>query len=266
MDLLGDYGSDDDDDSDTISITPTTRKRKRSKEQDDTAITPPPITIVPSQSIKASTFVRSTPHVPGNWAGHVFAAVIRLEDWRNTLTESLHRFQVYLEKIGFAGGTVISHLDSNELHMSLARPFTLQLGSIQPFVQQLEKRLCHLPTITLCINPCDEKVLVNDDRTRSFWTLPIHANPTLRAIVEEVDAVLQNYNQPAYYNPPVFHVSVASVVGDLEALANRNCQQTKTAKSRGSSSTKSHTRHVNLKQVQCSFGNTKCYSINLLQR
>jgi Uncharacterised conserved protein len=62
---------------------------------------------------------------------------------------------------------------------------------------------------------------MNDEKTRSFWTISMDVSPTLMAIVEEVDAMLKTYNQPPYYTPPLLHISsIGSLVGDLVEVTN----------------------------------------------
>ncbi|OEU19760.1 hypothetical protein FRACYDRAFT_268083 [Fragilariopsis cylindrus CCMP1102] len=69
----------------------------------------------------------------------------------------------------------------------------------------------------------DEIVLMNDEKTRSFWCWNVYPNATLRRLLAHVDAVLKTYNQPIYYRPARFHVSVASFPGNiLEKLADNN--------------------------------------------
>lgn len=60
-------------------------------------------------------------------------------------------------------------------------------------------------------------LLVNDEKTRSFLTVGVGAGcgERLRRLVASVDAVLARYRQPTYYVDPKFHVSVASLQGDV---------------------------------------------------
>ena len=282
MDLLQDYGSENSssdeegppppasvtsihDDDDNRSQPNKKRKNRKA------------IEIVSFQNVSPSTiFVRSVPHIPGNWAGHLFCPVPNDSSGWHTdiMTESVLRFQQHLENdFGEFGGTqIISHVPPNEnnartlptiipMHLSLSRPFALQLSSLESFVTKLQQRLQHLPATTLRVHPTAERILVNDDRTRSFWTWPVDANPTLMAILEEIDAVLQAYKQPTYYDPPLFHISLASVVGDLEAISTKNIQN-----SSPKPSTANKSLYMTVNQIHCTFGTTKHYKMDLLQR
>jgi Uncharacterised conserved protein len=261
MDLLEGYGSSDDENDPTRDDDPSV------------IITDPEesmVAIIPSSSVPSGTFVRAMPHVAGNWAGHVFSTIPIDDELRESLTASLSRFQQHLKtthKIPPSAGhqkqrLIISHLNYDHLHLSLSRPFTLQLASIDSFVTQLQKRLCLLPGLTLRLNLSAERLLVNDERTRSFWTVPVDANPTLMTIVEAVDAVLKTYNQPSYYSPPLFHISIGSVVGDLVDETNT----TDTIPPLNLTTNSNNLRYVKVKQVECTFGTTKSYSMKLLER
>lgn len=235
MDLIGDYGSDDEDRNNSH----TTKAKKRL------------IEIVPSLQVPYDTFVRSVPHTAGNWTGHVYCTIPQVA-WTECMEESVRRFQEHLQQdCSFSDLQLISHLDQ-EIHMSLSRPFVLQLSSISSFVDKLRKRLTQLPSTTLKVNANKEKILVNDEKTRSFWTWPMDANPILLAIVEEINAVLHSYNQPPYYDPPIFHISLASVVGELKT------------KIKGTSTIKAIApRALRVHQIHCSFGKTKHFSFDL---
>jgi Uncharacterised conserved protein len=253
MDLLEGYGSSDDENDSTSVDNPEERM----------------IVIVPSSSVPSNTFARTIPHVPGNWAGHVFGSIPIDDELRQSLAASLSRFQEHL-KTKFQPSTgqqkqlqIISHLDCDHLHLSLSRPFALQLASIDSFVTQLNKRLCLLPMMTLRLNLSAEHLLLNDEKTRSFWTVPVDTSPTLMAIVEEVDAVLKTYNQPPYYTPPLFHISIGSLVGDLADVTNTT---TITIPPPTPTTNSNNLWYFMLKQVECTFGTTKSYSIKLLER
>lgn len=279
MDLLQEYGSENSSSSDeevppprntssNESVTNAKKKRKTNK----------CIEIVAYESVSPDTFVRSVPHIPGNWAGHAFCPVPKNHHaWREAMTESVLRFQQHLQKLGdaFSGNHIISHIPSNSgnninetmppptIHFSLSRPFSLQLSSVESFVEKLQQRLQYIPTIpALCVYPMAERVLVNDEGTRSFWTWPLGSastqqqHPTLMAIMEEINSVLRSYNQPPYYDPPIFHISLASVSGAIP-VTTANAKTTPTA------STTS--LYMPVKQVHCTFGTTKHFKIDLLQ-
>ena len=264
MDLLDEYGSSDDDAADDNDNNNDVFDSTRNDEAGIGTVHVERIAVVPSSSIASNTFVRSVPHIPGNWAGHVFGAIAIDHDFRRELSASLDRFQMFLMTTAFQPSQIISHLDCDYLHLSLSRLFMLPLASIESFVEQLQKRLSCIPTTTLRVNWSMERLLVNDERTRYFCTVAVDTNPTLLAMVQQIDAVLTTYNQPTYYSPPLFHISIASFVGDptLE-LANSITAGIQLSHSTTNSD---YVRYVTLNQVECTFGTTKSYSVKLLPR
>lgn len=211
--------------------------------------------IVPLKKANSGTFIRSVSHVPGNWAGHIFCETPCCEEWQQEMADSVLRFQQYLHGIGFQGKELFSHTDG-QIHLSLSRPFSLQLSMIESFIKQLRSRVTHLPGSTARVRPSSEEILINDDKTRSFWSWPVEANDTLLALVEEIDTVLNMYDQPPYYDPPKFHISVASVFGNIStSLTDASSQST---------SCKGVPFYLPIHTICCTFGTTKEYKINLL--
>ena len=122
-----------------------------------------------------------------------------------------------------------------EPHISLTRTFYLQAAFLSSFLKGLQRiaRNNQPPsppstrsTLRLTRNPLWR--LVNDAGTRAFfaWPVVVVANkdqgqstlssscrPTgifLKQIVHDLNDLLQQYQQPAYYHPPQFHASFAS--------------------------------------------------------
>jgi hypothetical protein len=95
------------------------------------------------------------------------------------------------------------------------------------------------------------RCLINEDGTRTFWALPVQATDDLLSTVRIVDDVLRQYGQPTYYDPPLFHVSVASV-----PLAVANSKSIDEAESWGSA-------YLTVREVSCAFGTTKQFDILL---
>lgn len=67
-------------------------------------------------------------------------------------------------------------------------------------------------------------MLVNDDRSRSFVTVPVEAERVGR-LGESVDEVLVKYRRPPYYRGPS-HISMASVGGDATERKNATIVKT----------------------------------------
>jgi len=186
-----------------------------------------------------------------------------------------------------------------ELHISLSRPFYLQAANLEPFVQCLGTKLSQaaVPPFALSLPglnydgdspPCS--LLHNDERTRSFAVQPVVAAPpsALREIVRHVDSCLALYRQPPYYDPPVFHVSLASFVPAVapahEEAAVRLAACWKNSGSRGTNNDESSLplggendsassgeeedddgQHF-ITEIYCKFGTTKVYTIPLQQQ
>lgn len=218
--------------------------------------------IQPHESSHKNLFERRQPHIQGNWAGHVFitipkkfAAVLesqqqRAADWWKDCLEGddwtgpmlLHK-QAGADDSSFSG-----------MHVSLSRPFYLQRGSIDSFVNTLRERLKYTEKGCFRLQYGGTKLLTNDENTRTFLVWPIRdSDGFLTALVKDVDAVLERYGAPLYYRPAQFHVSVASIP-------------------RGSSDTVISTRKqdegdesvvIPVVDIQCTFGTTEEFSIPL---
>jgi hypothetical protein len=228
---------------------PATKKRKRGC-----------VSIVPSSQAPTSLFTRSVPHRRGHWSGHVMVPVTCFSS--KTIERSILKFQKRLEKQGFSG-TIVRH---DQIHLSLSKSFSLQLGCIDSFVQQLTTRLTHERSTrcfvdrSMCSSGGD--VLVNDEKTRSFWGWRVvQPNATLTRLVRHVDAVLKSYNQPSYYDPPIFHISLASFPGNVCDLEEDEEEEDEEDSSDDDDDDESDYIQVNL--VQCKFGTNKNYVIGL---
>jgi Uncharacterised conserved protein len=191
------------------------------------------------------TFTRSEPHVRGNWAGHVFVRV-QSRGIIEGASSAVLRFGELLERGGYS--CVLCRHESH--HLSLSRPFYLQEASIESFVYILRDRLQYQQAFSLKVSN-QGLCFVNEDRNRTFWALPVETSDDLLATVHAVDEALQHFNQPTYYDPPSFHVSVASVpllVTDLSTLKDSQCRGT---------------NQQSVRSICCSFGTTKVIDIPL---
>ena len=126
----------------------------------------------------------------------------------------------------------------DEPHISLTRTFYVQAANIPSFLQHLQQRIATWasPQQRLELHQRPLIKLVNDEQSRSFWAWPVvsskgpshhnhddkngesnsgchdtTASPRwLTQWVHDLDDLLQNYQQPPYYDPPTFHASFAS--------------------------------------------------------
>jgi hypothetical protein len=100
-------------------------------------------------------------------------------------------------------------------------------------------------------------LLVNDEKTRSFYGWRVCPNPSIHRMLRHVDEVLKNYNQPSYYDPPIFHISLASVTGDISKLWAE-------LEDMDEDEGEDETTFTSVSQICCTFGTTKKYTIDLL--
>ncbi|VEU38699.1 unnamed protein product [Pseudo-nitzschia multistriata] len=204
------------------------------------------IDVVSSSKARDSrVFSRSIPHRRGHWAGHVKIPILMasspsenddLEPLRKTKTRNVAALQNFLERRGISG-TMIEH---DNLHLSLSKHFSLQIANIEPFARRLGELLQNEPSTSLhvetMVEPChesnlvhgefvgeiiDDIVLLNEEKTRSFFCWRVRPNVTLLRIVAHVDAILKRYNQPVYYQPAHFHISFASFAGNIIESLNK---------------------------------------------
>jgi Uncharacterised conserved protein. len=136
---------------------------------------------------------------------------------------------------------------ASQLHISLSRPFYIQNQSIESFVADLQKYIqtnilhpivVRIPVYVanakedegsiIIMSTVDTEILTNDEKTRSFLTLPILKEPPsvvgldvavqqsttyvsgMHSIIKLVDKVMEKYGQKVYYQDPKFHISIAS--------------------------------------------------------
>jgi len=220
------------------------------------------VDILPSSKAPPNSFLRSIPHRRGHWAGHVKIPVSSPAFSEQEKSGSIRRFQDLLEKHGHSG-IVVAH---ETLHVSLSKYFSLQVAQIDSFVKRLselviQERPTHLHVDT------DGKIMINEEGTRSFWCWTVYTNATLLRLVAHIDSVLASYNQPVYYKPPHFHISVASFpgsIGSFEAEDDHARESEGETDDETSSSEGGFT--IPVTYLQCNLGTTKEYRIPLKVR
>jgi hypothetical protein len=198
-------------------------------------------------------FERTVPHKRGNWAGHIYAELDNSCGAASTLKRAACRhvqiFQNQLRETNVAENvaapmhTVFSHLSSSakkdvetksgldengtKLHISLSKLFFLQQHSIPSFegafrkqVETFKLTVQHmLPLrVSFPLTYSHAQVLCNDEKTRSFLTLPVVAGERILIdlIQKAVDPALIQFRQMPYYDSPIVHMSIASVPGSHE--------------------------------------------------
>jgi hypothetical protein len=190
-----------------------------------------------SKAQDSNIFSRSIPHRRGHWAGHVKIPLLTKASsspssftddddlLRTRKNNNVKTFRDLLERRGISG-TMVEH---DYLHLSLSKQFSLQASHIEPFVRQLTNLVRQEHPTSLRVESMsaselrsiwetgsiNEIVLLNEEKTRSFLCWKVHPNVTLQRIVAHVDNVMKNYNQPVYYEPATFHISIASFPGNI---------------------------------------------------
>jgi hypothetical protein len=212
------------------------------------------VDVIPSRQASPNLFVRTVPHKRGRWSGHVFCPFPHVNDDANIVQSSVTKFQNRLERAGFSG-IMVQH---EELHFSLSRHLSFQIGSIESFMKQLATRVSAERSTRLLVDTTGV-LLVNDEKTRSFYGWRVCPNPTIHRMLRHVDEVLKNYNQPAYYDPPIFHISLASVTGDISKLWQESEDMDD-----NDEEDQDGTTFTSVQKICCTFGTTKKYTIDLL--
>mmetsp|Transcript_23721 Transcript_23721/g.51857 ORF Transcript_23721/g.51857 Transcript_23721/m.51857 type:complete len:397 (-) Transcript_23721:68-1258(-) len=234
------------------TATSATNGRRRSKARRKGSVD-----VVSSKEAQVSgVFSRSVPHRRGHWAGHVKIPILTtpsllsddddddddLEVLRKLKVISVEASRNFLERHGISG-TMVEH---DDLHLSLSKHFSLQIAHIEPFVQRLGELLLQEPGTSIRVDTAwgsyqelsgltttqgndrvgggsiDEIVLLNEEKTRSFFCWSVRPTATLGRIVSRIDAVLKRYNQPVYYDPAHFHISFASFPGNIIETLNKS--------------------------------------------
>lgn len=203
------------------------------------------IPVLTASQCPPDLFERSRPHTIGCWSGHVHIDI----DLDSTLVETaVAEFRNFLTTSGYRGPLVVGE----RWHLSLSRDFYLQEANIESLVDQLRDRLSHHAAFGVRVTS-RATLLSNDDQTRSFWCLHVPTTRALTGVVAEIDAVLERYGLPKYYEPAEFHVSVASIPGVVDAT--RDVGQQPNCRLVGQS--------VWVEEIRCTFGSTKSIAIAL---
>ncbi|XP_074864820.1 U6 snRNA phosphodiesterase 1 isoform X2 [Carettochelys insculpta] len=151
---------------------------------------------VTDDSTKHGGRVRNFPHERGNWATYVYLPC---------------RYAVSLTAM-------------EEFHLSLSQSVVLRYHWINPLVQCLKER-----SAAFCRFFCTAsqvKVYTNQHKTRTFVGLEVSSGHSqLLELVSEVDKVMEEFDLPAFYKNPSFHISLAWCVGDASDKLEGQCLQ-----------------------------------------
>ena len=147
--------------------------------------------------------VRSFPHVRGNWATYVFIqpSEIEFSDLQKCIHEHL-KFKKFDVKL------------IDKPHLSVSRVVTLQHIWINSFTKSLQHQFkIGLKPFRIRFEP-NVKILVNEEKTRTFIGIDILSNSFLKQLVKCCDQTLIEFNKEAFFDPPDFHISLAWCLGD----------------------------------------------------
>eukprot|EP00094_Tigriopus_californicus_P009868 TCALIF_09515-PA protein Name:"Similar to Usb1 U6 snRNA phosphodiesterase (Rattus norvegicus)" AED:0.03 eAED:0.03 QI:0/0/0/0.5/1/1/2/0/260 len=149
--------------------------------------------------------IRSFPHVKGNWATYVY--VSGLEGTLSDIELLQHDLQMVCAELP------IKLEQIEDPHLSLSRVVTIKYDWIQPLMSSLKRSLAPFPRFK--IKFMDIYILLNEEKTRTFICLGLdQSDRILRDLVSVIDANLAEFDLPAFYAQPKFHISLLWALGD----------------------------------------------------
>ncbi|RDX46438.1 hypothetical protein OH76DRAFT_1528851 [Lentinus brumalis] len=175
---------------------------------------------------------RTTPHVEGQFAAHVYIPVTvskksRLFGLLSRIFSAAQESVPILHPIGFTKadadaareGPSTSDDGHVELHISLTRPTYLRAHQHEEFrraVQAIARTRVKFPASFATVSE-----LTNDERTRTFLTLEIGAgHEHLKELSDGLTPLLRSIRQKEFYEQPRFHASIAwALLDDSRASA-----------------------------------------------
>ncbi|KAJ8924948.1 hypothetical protein NQ315_001113 [Exocentrus adspersus] len=219
LSLLNDYGGDSSDDD--VPGPGVSVKRLHGNDEGESVIMkkvkrlPVPGTILGLHNSSVMEHVdnpslhegrlRSFAHERGNWATYVY---VPYEE-----NEGIKELIQFVRNYGVAHSIDIKKTE--ELHISLTRTLVLKHHWINLFVNTLKANLAHHRKFMVLFDGLE--VYCNEERTRTFLGLQIKTGyDSLLKLVETLDRSLEEFNLPAFYEDPSFHLSIAWCVGDFE--------------------------------------------------
>ena len=234
--------------------SPSKRRKTNSDEEglnqnshSNTAPTRQVSILTETQARDQSVFVRNDPHIRGNWAGSVYLSLGSetttkdddsgneststcegLDQWIQDSAQRVQQWMIYSNHTQQKKSALVIH---DYPHISLTRSFYLQKAFIPSFLQRLQSIVqCHDRLFRVILSRGRIQTLRNDARQRTFFAWPIQCSSasrtssssstnyltthTLTNWTQALDQLLRDYQQPVYYNPPLFHATFASTPGD----------------------------------------------------
>ncbi|KAL4519116.1 hypothetical protein Ndes2526A_g00220 [Nannochloris sp. 'desiccata'] len=205
----------------------------------------------PTSNTTTQGRIRRFPHVPGNFAVHVFIKVPTIKPCRPPLENLLQQVKqmfpdfsqvesldsVRILPLGKGGAPLLAQ---PSYHVSLSRTLPIRLVLAEPLLTSLRNNLHQVKRFSLRIHPVLE-VFLNDDKTRTFLALKVSAKPVLavqlllsrkmvgtgEAALEDIDPLLQAIDAVSdafemeelqrFYSSPKPHISLGWLLGDQSA-------------------------------------------------
>lgn len=111
-----------------------------------------------------------------------------------------------------------------DLHISLARTFSLRHSEIQEFCKQLGEAVRALKCGPIDLSFDRWKLLVNDTKMTSFASLVVSQNTEqITSIIAAVDSLMERFGHPKYYEEGIVHASIAWTPSNImETLSTDN--------------------------------------------
>jgi len=107
----------------------------------------------------------------------------------------------------------------SELHISVAKTFSLRHNEIDIFCEQLGEAVRAAKLGEIFVSFDKWKLLVNDTKTTSFVSLVSSKNNSqVLDAIEAVDNIMRRFDHPTYYNPPIIHASIAWSPCDMMSI------------------------------------------------
>ncbi|KAJ2857956.1 poly(U)-specific 3'-to-5' RNA exonuclease, partial [Coemansia erecta] len=152
-------------------------------------------------------------HVQGGWAGRVFLEVDagqQLEQFGRQCMDKL-RLEARSKRSCAEALQIIGSQEmhsSEELHISLTRPFYAQEHQIPAFVEALQTSLVGYGRFAVGFERVS--TYVNERGNRGFIALDVGAGRTgLAGLLDRVDRVMGRMGKRRFYSRPRFHISLA---------------------------------------------------------
>ncbi|CAG8446750.1 5454_t:CDS:2 [Funneliformis mosseae] len=171
--------------------------------------------------------IRTSPHVEGNWATHVYLEVVLTEEMDLIIKKIKKLTQEVVNEDGVKIFSCIEkhnvnddvdELDDNDyfeetkLHISLSRPLLLKYHHIENFWTKIKKGFLNRKRFSLSF--ANIAGFSNDDDTRSFMALEVgKGSSELKSMVNIVNKVAKDFQQKPFYENPRFHASILWALG-----------------------------------------------------